>query len=85
METKEPQPGTAPAKHDELKMWAQCTSDQPKDTAPMVSDRVSSSQGMLNKDNAQGQLETSMYDDREDSLIEKNSIAEFEQLEKECF
>ena len=51
----------------------------------MVSDRVSSSQGMLNKDNAQGQLETSMYDDREDSLIEKNSIAEFEQLEKECF
>jgi len=30
------------------------------------------------------QLESSI-DDREDSFAEKNSIAEFEMLEKECF
>jgi len=30
-------------------------------------------------------LESSMCDEREDSFIEKNSIAEFEMLEKECF
>ena len=33
----------------------------------------------------EGELENSMYDDREDSFVEKNSIAEFEMLEKECF
>lgn len=31
------------------------------------------------------QLESSMCDDPEDSFCEKNSIAEFEMLEKECF
>lgn len=43
--------------------------------------------GADNASNAtpQIQMESSMCDDREDSFCEKNSIAEFEMLEKECF
>lgn len=83
METKEPQSNKGSVRNEDLKMWGQSTSDQPRDSPPIVSDRVSS-QGMLNRDSAPAN-ESSMYDEREDSIIEKNSIAEFEQLEKECF
>ena len=31
------------------------------------------------------QMESSMCEDQEDSFMDKNSIAEFELLEKECF
>ena len=54
-------------------------SEMQKDVIPISVDAKDS------QSTAQLQLNSSMCDDREDSFCEKNSIAEFEMLEKECF
>ena len=53
-------------------------SEEPKDVAFSGADAASSQTPQI-------QMESSMCDEREDSFCEKNSIAEFEMLEKECF
>ena len=77
VETKEPT-GLKQMQSQDLQVWSQPVSEKPKENMPIVNE--SPSQGT--KDNG---LENSMYDDQESSFVEKNSIAEFEMLEKECF
>jgi len=79
VETKEPKQNVQKAPTNDLVRSAVASSEQVKAAGQVLSsDDGGPAQSAL-------QLDCSMYDERNDSFIDKNSIAEFEMLEKECF